>query len=297
MEMYQVRYFLALSETLNFTRAAEQCHVSQPSLTRAIKGLEDELGGPLFHRERNNTHLTELGRMMLPYLDHVRQQAEAAKAKARDFGKLTDAPLAIGIMCSLGPTRLLDFFSRFREQYPGVSLHLVDARGGETQEMLEKGDVDIAIYGLPEGIDDRFHALKLFDERFIIIVGPEHHFASRPAIRYRELDDEPYLGRKNCEYGRVQDELAAQYNVRRPMPFNSDRDDWLQVMVRAGYGYSFFPEFAVTVDGLVALPMIEPALQRTVNLVTVRGRPHTPAVGAFVREAMRHRWEPELTAS
>ncbi len=66
MEMQQIRYFVALAQTLNFTRAAEQCNVSQPALTRAIQQLEHELGGPLFHRERNNTHLSELGRMMAP---------------------------------------------------------------------------------------------------------------------------------------------------------------------------------------------------------------------------------------
>jgi len=64
--MHQIRYFLAVCETLNFTRAAEACNVSQPSLTRAIKGLEDELGGPLFRRERNNTHLTGLGETTRP---------------------------------------------------------------------------------------------------------------------------------------------------------------------------------------------------------------------------------------
>ena len=74
MEMHQIRYFLAVCETLNFTRAAEACNVSQPSLTRAIKGLEDELGGPLFRRERNNTHLTGLGEMMRPHLTQVMQQ-------------------------------------------------------------------------------------------------------------------------------------------------------------------------------------------------------------------------------
>ena len=66
METHQVRYFLALARTLNFTKAAEECHVARPSLTRAVKNLEDELGGPLFHRERANTHLTELGRALLP---------------------------------------------------------------------------------------------------------------------------------------------------------------------------------------------------------------------------------------
>ena len=75
MEMHQARYFVALCETLNFTRAAEKCNVTQPSLTRAIKLLEDELGGPLFNRERNQTHLTELGRLMEPHLREVIDQA------------------------------------------------------------------------------------------------------------------------------------------------------------------------------------------------------------------------------
>jgi len=66
--MQQVRYFLAVAGTLDFARAAERCNVSQPSLTRAIQSLEAELGGPLFHRERGNTHLTELGRIIQPFL-------------------------------------------------------------------------------------------------------------------------------------------------------------------------------------------------------------------------------------
>ena len=82
---------LAVCETLNFTRAAEACNVSQPSLTRAIKGLEDELGGPLFRRERNNTHLTGLGEMMRPHLTQVLIETDAAKRKALvvEFQKLT----------------------------------------------------------------------------------------------------------------------------------------------------------------------------------------------------------------
>jgi DNA-binding MarR family transcriptional regulator len=69
MELHQIRYFLAVAETLNFNRAAERCNVSQPTLTRAIKKLEEELGGPLFRRERKLTHLTDLGRLMRPHLE------------------------------------------------------------------------------------------------------------------------------------------------------------------------------------------------------------------------------------
>ena len=84
MEMHQVRYFLAVCELLNFTRAAERCNVSQPALTRAVKKLEDELGGPLFRRERNLTHLSDLGRMMKPHLEQSLAGATAAMATAQD---------------------------------------------------------------------------------------------------------------------------------------------------------------------------------------------------------------------
>src|SRR3712207_8184276 len=88
MEMHQIRYFLAVCEELNFTRAAERCNVAQPSLTRAIKLLEEELGGSLFHRERANTHLSELGRMVRPYLEEVYAKTQEAKRQALDFGEL-----------------------------------------------------------------------------------------------------------------------------------------------------------------------------------------------------------------
>jgi molybdenum-dependent DNA-binding transcriptional regulator ModE len=89
MEMHQVQYFLALCEERNFTRAAKRCGVSQPSLTNAIKRLEQTLGGPLFHRDRRNIELTELGRLVKPYLKQLNQSAYEAKRKA---AKVLSAP-------------------------------------------------------------------------------------------------------------------------------------------------------------------------------------------------------------
>ena len=88
MELHQIRYFLALCEELNFTRAAEQCGVAQSSLTRAIKALEIELGGALFHRERANTHLSKLGQKVKPFLEQAYIHAEGAKRQARDRMRL-----------------------------------------------------------------------------------------------------------------------------------------------------------------------------------------------------------------
>ncbi len=290
MEMHQVRYFLALAESLNFTRAAERCNVSQPSLTRAIKSLEDELGGALFRRERNNTHLTELGRMMQPYFEQMRAQSQAAKSQAQAFVKLRAAPLAVGVMCTLGPTGMIDFMRDFRERHPGVEINLRDAKAQALQEMLAGGELDIALYALPSGIDERFHAIPLYGERFMVTCAKGHRFEAMNAVRFEDLAGEPYLSRANCEYA---EHLRARLDERGVVvrrPYRSERDDWILAMVKAGMGIGLTPEFAIGDPGVVGRVLVDPEVIRTVNLVTVRGRPHAPAVGAFVREAMAFTW-------
>lgn len=290
MEIHQVRYFLALCETLNFTRAAERCHVAQPSLTRAIKGLEDELGGPLFNRERNNTHLTELGKTMRPYLEQAWKSMNDAKGKALDFVKLRNAPLNVGVMCTIGPTNMLGLIAEFRRRYPGIDLVLRDATGRQLQTLLLNGDLDVAIYGLPSIDDERIHAQPLFSERFVVAIPPGHRFDNLPAVSFKEVDGEPYLTRLNCELMGVFDDALAQRDLTIKLQYSTDREDWIQCMVQAGMGIAFVPEFMVLIPGLTTRPLIEPEFKRDVYLVTVRGRPHTPAVGAFVRTVLRQRW-------
>jgi LysR family hydrogen peroxide-inducible transcriptional activator len=85
MELHQIRYFLALCDELNFTRAAEQCGVARSSLTRAIKALEIELGGTLFHRERANARLSRLGQKVRPFLEQAYGHADETRRRAQDF--------------------------------------------------------------------------------------------------------------------------------------------------------------------------------------------------------------------
>jgi DNA-binding transcriptional LysR family regulator len=101
MEMHEIRYFLAASQALNFHRAAELVHVTQPALTRAIQKLEAELGGALFHRERNGVQLTEFGSLMRGRLEEVVQRSEDARQTARSFLQLEAAPLTLGVMCTI----------------------------------------------------------------------------------------------------------------------------------------------------------------------------------------------------
>jgi DNA-binding transcriptional LysR family regulator len=290
MEMQQVRYFVALADTLNFTRAAEKCNVSQPALTRAIQQLEHEFGGPLFHRERGNTHLSELGRMMLPYLQTVEEQTKAAREQARAVKKLEQATLTIGTMCTIGPQLVAELMIRFQAAHPDVEVRVIDAGAPQMVELLEKGDLEVAIVGVPGELPESLHQLPVFEERFVIVLPQNHRLVAHDQIRAAELDKEPYVSRSNCEvFEPVRKELNSRGVYLRQV-FSSPRDDWVQGMIQAGLGLGFFPEFSVTYPDLVVRPMIDPTFYRTVYLATVRGRPHSPAVGAFVQEARRFPW-------
>lgn len=290
MEMQQVRYFLALSRTLNFTRAAEQAGVTQPALTRAIQQLEAELGGPLFHREGRKTHLSELGRTMLPYFEGIQAQADAARSQAMALKALDQATLHIGAMCTVGPAIVSDLVVAFRTANPGVALRVSDMAAAELVERLAGGDLDVGLFGLPEGLDDRFHAVPLFRERFVVAVPREHRFALQNMVRAEELHEENYVSRASCEYFDHARQAFQGRGVFMRKVFSSERDDWVQGMIKAGLGLGFIPEFSVTDPDLVIRELIEPAFERTIMLVTVRGRPHSPAVGAFVRQARAFSW-------
>lgn len=292
MEIQELRYFLALCETLNFTRAAERCNVSQPALTRAIKSLEDKLcAGPLINRERNNTHLTELGRIMRPYFEQVFRQMEAARSCARGFNSLEHAMLTVGVMCTIGPTRMVDLFARFNRRFQGVDLYLKDGPVGQLEEWMSKGEIDVAICCRPEDLDDRFHVLPLYQERFCVAMAPDHPLTRMNCVSIRDLHDQRYLSRANCEYSSYLRNLREEIGgVELHHKYRSERDDWIQSMVLAGLGITYIPEFAVTIPGLVTRPLVDPMVTRTIQLVTVRGRPHSPGVGAFVQEVRRYPW-------
>jgi len=291
MEMHQVRYFLALAQELNFSRAAEICNVTQPSLSRAIQQLEGELGGPLFHRERHLTHLTDLGQMVLPHLETVYNAAVKAKKLSQDLSQLKRVPLKLGIMSTISPDEIVDLISALKMRYDGLELRLCDAGARDLRERLLAGDLEAIIYALPgEESDERMHVIPLFREQMVIAVHQGHRLARDRAFPVKELNGEYYIHRVNCEFAGYADHILEEKGVTCMPTYWSERDDWTLAMVAAGLGFAFMPENAVKHPGVVALPVVEPEFWRQVNLVTVRRRPHSPGLGALVREAMRKKW-------
>ncbi len=290
MEMHQLRYFLAVCELLNFTRAAERCNVSQPALTRAIKKLEEELGGPLFRRERNLTHLTELGRMLRPHLEQSLACTMAAMATAQDFQSLEKAPLNLGVMCTIGPSRLIGLMSKIRRDLPGIELTLHDVVPNEVVDRLLAGSLDVALFGLPESLPERFDRRPLYRERYVVAFPPGHRFEKKNVVRLRDMDNESYLPRLNCEYTDYIGGLLAKSKVSLDIRYASEREDWVQSMILAGMGSTFLPEHLSLHPDLPMRLLAEPQVTRQIELVTVAGRRFSPAVEAFVRLVEAHNW-------
>lgn len=296
MEMHQIRYFLAVCETHNFTRAAEKCHVAQPSLTRAIQSLEDELGGLLFHRERNQTRLTDLGQLMRPHLEEVLKESEAAKSTAKGFLRAENAPLNVGVMCTIGPLRIVGCLAKFHQDHPGIEVSLVERVPHELADLLMSGKLDVAVMAQPEPFHERFNVLPLYEERFMVAFPPGHRFESQKAVRVADMDGESYLSRLHCEYDGAFGDLWAAHGVKCSIAFSSMREDWIQTMVMAGMGICLIPEFSPVLPGTPMRPVVEPEVARRVSLVTVSGRRHSPAVAAFVRAIKAYRWPSQRPA-
>lgn len=290
MELRQIRYFLAICEHGSFSRAAEVCSVSQPALTKAIKGLEDDVGGALFHREGRRLVLSELGRMVQPPLLRLAGEQDAALALAKNFKLLKQAPLRVGILPTIGPLRIGRFLGLFRDRHPGVEVAVSEGAIDVLAHQLERAELDIALANGMTVFGDPFRAESLYEERYVVIFPPGHRFERLDAVRLADLDGEDYVDRLACEMREMVMKVLGERSVRLYARFRSQREDWVQTMVLSGLGFAFMPEYSVTIGGLLSRPLTEPTVSRSVQAFDVRGRARTPAAALFLREMARFAW-------
>ena len=292
MEMHQIRYFLSAARLLNFTRAAEECNVAQPSLTRAIQKLEEELGGPLFRRERARTHLTELGRLMQPHLERTYRAAEDAKALAKGFGKGQVAPLVLGV-CSLVESATLDaVLAELAHAMPGLQLNIV---GGTSPDLLAQalaGQLDLMIIEAPDAAPERFEAWRLFSHEYRMVVRRDHAAANRPDISLAELACEPLIDHASegmAALRRQAEVVGITLNLR-----HAARDvGQLRRLIAAGLGTGFMPDPRET--AMCAVPVAGAAISADVVLAGIHGRRRSLAADSFVRASRARSWDQAST--
>ena len=290
MEMAQIRYVLAAARHLNFTRAAADCCVTQPALTKGIKALEAELGAPLFHREGRRILLSEFGGSMLPHLQNIAEEADAARLIAQSFRLLEKAPIRLGVMSTIGHLRLARFLARFDKTHKGMELAVSEGSVADLADRLRDGEIDIAIMTRHDPVTEAFRTQMLYAERYVVVFPPEHRLERLNAVTLRELSGEPYVDRLACEMREMVMAVCAEADVALYARFRSEREDWVQAMVLAGIGFAFMPEYSVTLPGLIQRPLTEPSVERKICCVTMPGRRHSPAVDAFLRATRTFAW-------
>jgi len=293
VELYQIRYFLALCETLNFARAAERCNVSQPSLTRAVQKLEQELGGLLIRRERRRTHLTELGELVRPMLKEVLSHSLGTVAAAREHARLDKTVLRLGIIPSIGPVRLAPFLTAFAADHRDIELTLVEAPLLRLNDLLLGGHLDAAVVAYVNRPDRRFHYSRLYRERIVVVAPKGHRFEQAEVVRLRDLQEESLLFRTSCDMGDFLLESCRQQGFEPRIIYRSAREDWVQTMVASGFGVTVMPEFTRTDTATLARPLAEPDLVRRLSLVTVAARRQERSLTAFVRAIRAQCWQGE----
>jgi DNA-binding transcriptional LysR family regulator len=284
MEMHQVRYFLAVAQLLNFTRAAEECNVTQPSLTRAIKQLEAELGGDLFRRERPAAQLTELGQRMLPLLKQCYDAAAGARSLASSFKNGEIGALRIALTHSIDLALLIPHLNEIRRQFNRLELRFLRGTSREVGEFLKKGEAELGIAAEIDEAWDRLDIWPLFTENFELVMGEGHRLAGRNSVDLDDLRSEQLLSRTFCEHTRRISASLREHGIEHGHEVSNERD--LIELVEADMGVAMVPHTSPVPERLTRAAVSGLDARRTVNLYGVAGRQRT-AVGNAVMRMLR----------
>jgi LysR family transcriptional regulator, hydrogen peroxide-inducible genes activator len=296
MELHQIRYFLAVEDARNFSRAAANCNITQPALTRAIQKLEDDVGGRLFNRNPGRVELTELGRLMLPRFMAALSEVTAARSQAHGLLRSRKQRLRLGVMCTIGPNRLIALIGKLNASIEHLELELVEAKGSDVIQLLLADEIDAGLVGLPQ-YNDAIECLPLYEERYVLAVPKTHRFAGKPSTSVDQLNRENYIERLNCEFD---DHFAAIYGewpVELNVRYRSEREDWVQAMVSAGLGIAIIPGSFDVMAGIATAALVDPVVTRTISVVTMRGRPRSLVAAQFISIVKATRWQQPISAS
>ena len=290
MELYQIRYFLAVSDTLNFTRASERSFVSQPALTKAIQRLEETVGGRLFDRTKNSVQLTPLGHAMLPNFRQIYESANHARDEARRLTRDQKEVVRVGVMCTIDFHQVLPGFVESQEGRSEVTLMFSEGNLEGLTDALDLGDVDVGIMCSPYEIPKRFHALPLFREDYVLAIGDDHRFLGRASVAMAELDRERYCERVMCEFSVYIERLLRSRGVVLEVVQKSAREDWIQALVRANFGVAFMPVSIAEAAGLSYVHMADVPIVREVSVLVQAERPTSVAQQAVIDSLAAHDW-------
>lgn len=249
MTLTELRYIIALRDTGHFGKAAEKCHVSQPTLSVAIKKLEDELGISLFERNRGQVKSTPVGDQILRQAQTVLEQADRIRELAEQGRDPLGTPLSIGAIHTVGPYLYPRCIPMIRSAAPEMPLYIEEDYTGVLRERLRSGKLDAIVVALP------FHEPEvvtqpLYEEPFVVLLPGDHPLAKKTTINNSDLESETVLllGEGHCFRDQV---MEACPNLRK----NVSRDERLLQSVVEGSSLETLKHMVVSKLGITILPM------------------------------------------
>ena len=290
MEFQQIRYFLNLADTLNFTEAAMRSGVSQPTLTRAVQRLEQELGGTLVYRDGKDTRLTALGRDIQAEFAAISESERRVLALSQNRVRGRRETVTLGVAHTIAPASITGFVAHALGQLPALELILRPIVRDQASEMLLAGQIDGCFTSDAATGHAKLATVELFDERLLLAMAEQHPLAGSAQVSLEELGEQSYLDRLHCEFRtRVNRFLQDRAIVMVPR-LRSEREDLVQQAVASGMGVCMLPEFSAIVGGLVLRPVEAIDLARTVSFQSISGSATAMALRQLRLLIERYNW-------
>ena len=288
MELRHLRYFVAVAEQENVSRAAQRLHVSQPGLSRQMRDLEEEIGFKLFERRAKSLHLTEAGRAFLPHARAVLQQADEAVKAARAVAQSGPAELAVGYAPSLTVHILPQALRTFQAQFPNVRVTLHDL---STEEILAQVRADKLQLGLMVRLTARefrgLHFEELAQYPMRVAAAPNHRLAKAKSLTLAQIAAEPLLAYRRKEYPEYHETMGRLFAGTKPGPKIAEEHDGVTSIIAAvesGRGIALVPSLLACMVGqrLKLIPISEATPDIIIGALWKKS---SPIVAAFVQAA------------
>ncbi|UQX88482.1 LysR substrate-binding domain-containing protein [Jatrophihabitans telluris] len=272
MQLQQLTYFVAVADTLHFTRAAARLSVAQPSLSQQIRALEDDLGERLFHRERGNVTLTVAGEVLLPIARRILADAETVRSEIRDLGELRRGRVRLGATPSLCTGLLPSMLATFRGRYPGIQLVIHEGGSRDLERELSQGALDLAlIISSRHARDPQLSTVPLLEEELVAVScrsGPRP--VPRRRMRITELEGQPLaMFRRGYDLREFTVAACRDAGFEPTFAIEGGEMDAVLGFVEAGLGIAVVPS-TVVADRFEVTPFAAPGLSRTIALAQRR---------------------------
>ena len=286
MELYQLKLFVDLAQTGNFTRVASENYVTQAAVTMQIRKLESELGVPLFHRTTRSVTLLEAGQRLLPYAREILQRVDEATLAVRDTKAEVSGLVRIASVHSVGLYELPPYVKQFLKRFPDVHLRIDYRNSDEIYRALHNGDIDIGIVAYPTEMA-RVESIPFLKDHLVVICPHDHPFANKRAVSIGEL-----AGQNFVQFGedtptrRATDAVLADRGVTVNVRMECDNIEILKQMVEVGFGLALLPKQSLTrsdkAAGLVGVDLRDVVIERPLSVLLLKNAPKFKAVRVFV---------------